>query len=115
MIGGHVEMADWGFQEMQQIQKALQEKYKDKWGGLSPEIGRDKLLWMIVEAGEMADIIKKNGDEDILNDKQTRTHFIEEICDVLMYLNDVMLCYDISVEDLREIYIKKHEKNMGRW
>ena len=32
-----------------------------------------------------------------------------------MYLNDVMLCYDISVEDLREIYVKKHEKNMGRW
>ena len=108
-------MADWGFQKMQQIQKELQEKYKDKWGGLSPQIGRDKLLWMMVEAGEMADIIKKNGDEDIMNNQSTRAHFIEEICDVLMYLNDVMLCYDISVEDLREIYVKKHEKNMGRW
>ena len=107
-------MADWGFQKMQQIQKELQEKYKDKWGGLSPQIGRDKLLWMMVEAGEMADIIKKNGDEDIMNDQSTRAHFIEEICDVLMYLNDVMLCYDISVEDLREIYVKKHEKNIDR-
>ena len=49
-------MADWGFQEMQQIQKELQEKYKDKWGGLSPQIGRDKLLWMMVEAGEMENL-----------------------------------------------------------
>ena len=108
-------MADWGFREMQQIQKELQEKYKHIWQELTPQTGRDKLLWMMIEAGEMADIIKKNGDDEIMNDEQTRAHFIEEICDVLMYLNDVMLCYDISIEDLRETYLKKHKKNMGRW
>lgn len=32
-----------------------------------------------------------------------------------MYYNDVMLCYDISVNELKEAYEKKHEKNMKRW
>lgn len=108
-------MADLSFAEMQQIQKELQKKYKDKWQKISPEIARDKLLWMMIEAGEMADIIKKDGDDAIMSDPETRKHFIEEICDVLMYLNDVMLCYDISPADLKDIYLKKHEKNMGRW
>ena len=108
-------MTDLSFSEMQTIQKELQEKYKDKWQGLSPEISRDKLLWMIIEAGEMADIIKKEGDEAIIEDREVRAHFVEEICDVLMYLNDVMLCYDISPQELRELYLKKHQKNMGRW
>lgn len=108
-------MADLGFEEMQRIQRELQEKYKDIWQGISPEVARDKLLWMMIEAGEMADIIKKDGDDAIMSDPQTRAHFIEEICDVLMYLNDVMLCYQIQPADLRECYLKKHKKNMGRW
>ena len=108
-------MADLSFEEMQCIQRELQEKYKDKWEGISPEIGRNKLLWMMIEAGEMADIIKKEGDDAIMDDLETRAHFIEEICDVMMYLNDVMLCYQISPSDLRECYFKKHKKNMGRW
>lgn len=108
-------MADLSFVEMQKIQRELQEKYKDKWQGISPEVARDKLLWMMIEAGEMADIIKKDGDQAIMDDAETRTHFIEEICDVLMYLNDVMLCYKISPSDLKEIYLAKHKRNMGRW
>ena len=108
-------MNDLSFAEMQQIQKELQEKYKSQWQGISPQVARDKLLWMMIEAGEMADIIKKEGDEEIMSQPQTRAHFIEEICDVLMYLNDVMLCYQITPEELREIYLKKHKKNMGRW
>ena len=34
-----IEMDSFGFQEMQNIQKELQEKYKERWGGLSPEKG----------------------------------------------------------------------------
>jgi len=52
---------NFGLNEMQAIQKELQEKYKDKWRPLSPEKGRDQLLWMMIEAGEIADIIKKSG------------------------------------------------------
>lgn len=108
-------MSVFGFKEMQAIQKELQEKYMDNWGGLSPEKGRDKLLWMMIEAGEVADIIKKDGDEKILTDDEVRNHFIEEMCDVLMYLNDVMLCYSITSEELEKVYMEKHHKNMKRW
>ncbi len=108
-------MNDFGFNEMQEIQKQLQEKYKDKWGGLSPKIARDQLLWMIIEAGEVADIIKKSGDSQIMNNKTVRSNFIEEMCDVLMYFNDIMLCYSITPEELMTIYRAKHRKNMERW
>ena len=108
-------MNDITITEMQSMQRALQEKYIDKWGGLSPSIAREKLLWMMIEAGEMADIIKKQGDEAIMTDPEAHRHFIEEACDVLMYLNDVMLCYGITPEELEEVYEAKHRRNMKRW
>ena len=108
-------MNDLNFTQMQEMQRALQEKYIDKWGGLSPKIGRDQLLWMIIEAGEMADIIKKKGDEAILHDAEARSHFVEETCDVLMYLNDVLLCYGITPEKIAAAYRAKFERNMTRW
>ena len=108
-------MENFGFEEMQAIQKELQEKYKHKWSPLSPEIGRNKLLWLLIELGEAADVIKKSGDQKIMEDNEVRTHFIEELCDVLMYFNDVMLCYNVSIDELKEIYLQKHKKNMERW
>ena len=39
-------MENLNFYKMQDIQKELQEKYKDKWGGLSPEKARNLLLWL---------------------------------------------------------------------
>lgn len=108
-------MSRFGFEEMQQIQKELQEKYFDQWGGLYPEKAVRMLLWMMVEAGEVADIIKKQGDELIVEDPEIRRHFIEELCDVMMYFNDVMLCYDITPEELEKVYLEKHHRNMSRW
>ncbi|MCM1328435.1 MAG: nucleotide pyrophosphohydrolase [Ruminococcus sp.] len=108
-------MENFGFVEMQEIQKELQEKYKEQWGGLYPEKAVRMILWAFVELGEAADIMKKNGDGAILNDKEVRNHFIEELCDVMMYFNDVMLCYSITPQELKEVYLKKHEKNMSRW
>ena len=108
-------MNDLNFSKMQDIQKELQEKYKDIWPPLSPKKGRDKLLWMIGEAGEVADIIKKNGDDAVMDDAEVRHEFTEELCDVLMYFNDLMLCYSITPEELRDTYLEKHSKNMKRW
>ena len=108
-------MEHFGFYTMQKIQKELQEKYKSKWGPLTPQGGRDSLLWMMIEAGEVADIIKKQGDDRIMNDPDVREHFIEEMCDTLMYFNDVMLCYGITPEELKKVYLDKHKKNMNRW
>jgi len=108
-------MSSFGFHEMQAIQRELQEKYKDKWGGLGPETARSQLLWMMIEAGEMADVIKKDGDRAIVSDPEVRRHFIEETCDVLMYLNDVLLCYGITPEEVEKVYLEKHARNMKRW
>ena len=108
-------MKDLSISEMQEMQKVLQEKYFDKWGGLSPERGRSTLLWMIGEAGEVADIIKKKGDQAIMDDPEIRAHFIEEMADVLMYFHDLMLCYDITPEDMANTYREKFERNMKRW
>lgn len=101
--------------EMQAMQTKLQEKYKDKWGGLSPEKAREKLLWLYRELGEVGDIIKKQGDRRIMEDDTVRSQFIEEMCNVLMYLNDVLLCYEITPEELETVYREKHQQNMERW
>lgn len=108
-------MAEFDMEEMQRMQVCLQEKYLEKWGGLSPEKGRQTLLWMIGEAGEVADVIKKNGDRKIMEDEAIRAHFVEEMCDVLMYFNDLMLCYSVSAQELEKAYLDKFRKNMQRW
>ena len=100
-------MDDFGINEMLEMQKALQDKYKDIW--------EKKLLWMIGEIGEVIDIIKKYGGETACEDEKLRACLIEELADVLMYYNDVLLCYGISTEELKQSYVSKFEKNMKRW
>ena len=108
-------MADFGVNEMLEMQKALQDKYKDIWEPISPEAGNSKLLWMLGEIGEVIDIIKKNGGETACQDEQLRAVLVEELADVLMYYNDVLLCYGISAEELKQSYTKKFATNMRRW
>ena len=108
-------MVDFSIREMQEMQKSLQDKYKDKWGGLSPEVGKNQLLWMIGEIGEVIDIVKQNGGTKAASDPDIRKDLVEELADVLMYYNDVLLCYGITAEELKESYTKKFEKNMKRW
>ena len=100
---------------MKEMQRTLQEKYKDKWEGISPEVGKNKLLWMVGEIGEVIDIVKKHGGLTASNSKDVRKELIEELSDVLMYYNDILLCYDISSEELKSAYVEKFEKNMKRW
>ena len=108
-------MDDFTINEMQGMQKQLQDKYKDKWGGLNPEVGKNQLLWMIGEIGEVIDIVKKHGAEKASTNEELRKDLIEEMADVLMYYNDVMLCYGITADELKQAYSKKFEKNMKRW
>lgn len=108
-------MEDFGINEMIGMQEALQEKYKDIWERISPEVGKNKLLWMIGEIGEVVDIVKKHGGVAASKDEKLREHLIEELADVLMYYNDVLLCYGISAEELKRSYTRKFEKNMKRW
>ena len=70
---------------------------------------------MIGEIGEVIDVIKKNDENDLLTNENIRKQLIEEMADVLMYYNDIMLCYNISAEELKTIYSEKFNKNMNRW
>lgn len=108
-------MLDFSINEMQEMQRILQDKYKDKWEPIGPETGKNKLLWMIGEIGEVIDIVKKNGDTKASEDPKLREMLVEEMADVLMYYNDVMFCYGISAEELKKSYCSKFEKNMKRW
>ena len=108
-------MEDFSINEMQEMQRALQDKYKDKWEPICPEVGQNKLLWMVGEIGEMIDIVKKNGAANALKQEEIRKNLVEEMADVLMYYNDVMLCYGITADELKQAYTGKFEKNMKRW
>ncbi|HHX22185.1 MAG TPA: nucleotide pyrophosphohydrolase [Clostridiales bacterium] len=101
--------------EILQRQRALQELNQVRWGGLSPEKGRSSLLWAIGELCEAADVIKKEGDEAIMDDADIREHFAEEVADALMYLGDLLLCYDIDADTFTEIYLRKCKRNRTRW
>ena len=70
---------------------------------------------MIGEIGEVIDILKKEGPEKANEDPATRAQFVEEMADVLMYYNDILLCFGITPEELGSAYRAKFEKNMTRW
>ena len=108
-------MSDFSINEMRSMQEQLQEKYKDKWEHISPEVGKNKLLWMIGEIGEVIDIVKKNGGTKACENSEIRKELVEELADVLMCYNDVLLCYGITAEELKQAYTEKFEKNMKRW
>ena len=106
---------DFSINEMLAMQTALQEKYREIWKPIGPDRGKDQLLWMIGEIGEVIDIVKKHGGEAACQDDELRAHLVEELADVLMYYNDVLLCYGISADELKRSYIRKFERNMKRW
>ena len=108
-------MSDFSINELLSMQEQLQERYKDKWESISPEAGKHKLLWLIGELGEVIDIVKKNGGRNACDNSDLRKELVEEMADVLMYYNDVLLCYGITAEQLKAAYTEKFEKNMKRW
>lgn len=108
-------MTDFGINEMLQMQRTLQQQYKDRWEPINPETGKNKMLWMVGEIGEVIDIVKKNGGTKATSDDNLRKALVEELADVLMYYNDILLCYNISSEELKSAYTEKFKKNMKRW
>ena len=108
-------MTDFTINEMLEMQRILQDRYKNQWEPISPETGKNQLLWMIGEVGEVIDIVKKHGGTQASSDAALRKDLVEEMADVLMYYNDVMLCYGISAEELKHAYTEKFRKNLTRW
>lgn len=107
-------MQDLKISELIAMQNTLQNRMKDKWLPIIPENGHFSLLWMFEEMGEIVAIIKKRGSNAIMDNETVRTAFIEELSDALMYFIDLMTCYDVSAEEMSEVFLAKHEKNMHR-
>lgn len=106
---------DFSINETLEMQRRLQAKYKGQWEPISPPAGQNKLLWMVGEIGEVIDVVKKHGGQSAAEPGPIRDHLVEELADVLMYYNDVLLCYGITAEELRSAYIAKFQKNLDRW
>ena len=100
--------------DMMKMQRELWELHRDKWSPMEPEYGRNFLLWMVEELGEVIAIVKKKGDAAIAGDPAVRGAFTEEMSDVLMYFMDTLLRYGVSPQELSGAYLKKHGTNMGR-
>lgn len=105
---------DISIAEMQNLQRELQEANKEKWGEQKPEHAKSHLLYMVEEMGECISIIKKKGIDSIMQDKEVRARFLEEITDVQNYYIEVLNCLEITPEEYAKAYIEKHNYNMKR-
>ena len=97
-----------------EIQKALQEKYRGIWEGDSPDTAKNHLLYAVEEIGEVSAILKKRGAQAVVEDTGVRAHFCEEMADVFMYLCEVMLCCGVTAEEFERAYREKAERNLRR-
>ncbi len=100
--------------QMMQMQKELFELHKDTWSPREPEYGKDHILYMIEEIGEVIAILKKKGSREVVADSSVRAAFLEELVDILMYYVDVLLCYHVTPEEISEAFQKKAQRNLGR-
>lgn len=107
-------MEDLKMSDLMIMQDELQEKYKGIWSPIIPETGKNSLLWMVEEVGEVAAIFKKRGHEAIMEDPAVRSSFVEEMSDILMYYVDVLMSFDVTAEEFSKAYKAKHKRNMER-
>jgi len=107
-------MSDLRISEMMKMSYDLYEENKDSWSPMAPEYGRDFILYMIEEIGEVISVVKKKSIDEIMTEGPVRSHMIEELSDVLMYFIDCLNRYNISAEEFSNTYKKKFESNMKR-
>lgn len=105
---------DLSVSEMMRLQQELFEPHKDQWHPMAPEYGKDFILYMVEEIGEVIAVLKKKGSGSVMEDAAVREAFLSEMADVLMYYNDVLLRFHVTPEEISEAYLKKHGADMKR-
>ena len=105
---------DLSISQMMYMQKELFEPHKDKWHPMEAEFGKDFILYMIEEVGEVIAILKKKGSGAVMDDPAVREAFLSEMADVLMYYHDILLRFHVTPEEISEAYTKKHDIDMAR-
>ena len=105
---------DLSISQMMQMQHALFEPHKDQWAPMEPEYGKEFILYMIEEIGEVISVIKKKGSAAIVEDEAVRQIFLSEMADVLMYYHDVLLRFHVTPEEISAAYAAKHRHDLTR-
>ena len=105
---------DLSISQMLHLQQELYEPHKDIWHPMEPEYGKDFVLYMVEEIGEVISIIKKKGSTAIAEDPAVREAFLGEMADVLMYYHDVLLRYHVTAEEISQAFAEKHSFDMQR-
>ena len=100
--------------DMKKMQMDLYEVNKEKWNDMNPEAAKNHMLYMVEELGECISIIKKKGIDEIMNNPDVRSRFVEEITDVENYYIEVLNRLNITSEEFSKAYIEKHNSNMKR-
>lgn len=107
-------MKDITMREMLEMSYNLYDKNKETWSPMTPEHGRTFILYMIEEIGEVISIIKKKGEDEIMNSPEVRERFLEEMSDVMMYFSDVLNRFNVTADEFSEAYQKKYFYNLSR-
>lgn len=105
---------DLSISQMMQMQGELFALHKEQWPPMEPEFGKDYILYMIEEVGEMIAILKKKGHTAVMEDEAVRRAFLAEMADVLMYYHDVLLRFHVTPSEISEAYAQKHGCDMKR-
>lgn len=105
---------DLSISQMLALQRELFELHQDEWHPMEPEFGKDFILYMVEEIGEVISIIKKKGSGAVTEDSAVREAFLSEMADVLMYYHDILLRYHATPEEISGAYLKKHSQNTHR-
>lgn len=105
---------DLSVSQMMQMQRELFLLHKDMWSPMEPEFGKDSILYMVEEIGEVIAIIKKKGCAAIVDDPAVRQVFLSEMADVLMYNQEALLRYQETPEEISAAYANKHGFDMER-
>ncbi len=105
---------DLSISEMKQMQSELYERNKERWGDKEPKHAKSHILYMIEEIGECISIIKKKGINAIMENRDVRDRFLEELSDVEMYYVEILNRLEITPEEISNAYIEKHNINMKR-
>lgn len=104
---------DLPISQMMAMQRQLHALHAHEWSPLEPEYGKNTVLYMVEEIGEVIAILKKKGNA-VMDDPAVRAAFLEEMADVMMYYMDTLLRYHVTPEEISEAYAKKYARNMGR-
>lgn len=109
---------------LEECMQAIRVLVKEKGHEDNLENFKDKILFALVELGEVADIWKKHGFKPYEDEAvhgitmivDPKEKIAEELIDVIFYVLDAfgLMYRDLGIESPDEVFTKKLEKNMKR-